>query len=398
MTNPRTGGVDGFVGLFRRIGLGDIFNSWLGGRPGQSVTTAQMEAALGTQPIDNLAALTGLSRTAVSSALTVLLPRLIGHLSPGGSLPSTSELTSLLTAPSAPGSASGTAERAGFPSWLPWVAVTVLALLGLLWTRQPPGTIDPQLSVNNVDGRVTYSGTVRDDATRRAIVEAMQKAFGADRNSGELEVDRNVRPAAWLPRVGELMAALRPGVEFSLDGDRISLGGWLSAADRDALGQTLRGIFGPQVSIQAMGDRAAEAVRVANERAASALKALGTSGVGGDALVSAMNLAVINFPVGSADIPADSLPLIRESGAAIKRAPAGTRIAIAGHTDNTGTPADNLRLSQARAAAVRNALVAEGVTAAMLTATGYGDRHPRASNDSERGRFQNRRIEYSLVR
>jgi flagellar motor protein MotB len=40
----------------------------------------------------------------------------------------------------------------------------------------------------------------------------------------------------------------------------------------------------------------------------------------------------------------------------------------------------------------------DGVTAAMLSATGYGDSQPRGSNHSEQGRFQNRRIEYTLVR
>ena len=247
-------------------------------------------------------------------------------------------------------------------------------------------------------GRSSIQGGCADEATRQTIVDALEMSFGPDRISGELRVNRNVRPAAWLPRTGELMSALPPGVEFSLDGERIQFGGWLSAAEQEALSRTLRGIFGNQAAIAMAGDRAADAVRVANERASSALKALGTSGVGRDALVSAMNLSVINFAVGSAAVPSDSLPLIRESAAAIKRAPAGTRIAIAGHTDNTGNPSDNLRLSQARADSVKNRLVAEGITAAMLSASGYGDTRPRASNDSEQGRFQNRRIEYALVR
>jgi outer membrane protein OmpA-like peptidoglycan-associated protein len=139
-----------------------------------------------------------------------------------------------------------------------------------------------------------------------------------------------------------------------------------------------------------------EAVRTANDKAASALAALGTSGVAAPALVDAMNLAIINFPSGSAEIPSDSLNVIRTSAEAIKRAPAGTKIEIAGHTDNTGDAASNMRLSQARSDAVKNAFVAAGVNAGMLTTVGYGDNKPRATNETEYGRFQNRRIEYAL--
>jgi OOP family OmpA-OmpF porin len=54
-------------------------------------------------------------------------------------------------------------------------------------------------------------------------------------------------------------------------------------------------------------------------------------------------------------------------------------------------------LSQARAEAVKAALIAAGAPAARLVARGYGDTQPRASNDSEHGRFQNRRIEYRVA-
>jgi OOP family OmpA-OmpF porin len=101
---------------------------------------------------------------------------------------------------------------------------------------------------------------------------------------------------------------------------------------------------------------------------------------------------------GSAEIAQDSLEVIRKSAEAIKRAPVGSTVEIRGHTDNTGDPSNNMRLSQARADAVKSALISAGVPPKRLTARGYGDTQPRATNDSEYGRFQNRRIEYAVVR
>jgi len=69
------------------------------------------------------------------------------------------------------------------------------------------------------------------------------------------------------------------------------------------------------------------------------------------------------------------------------------RIEIAGYTDNTGTVATNLRLSQARADAVRAYLGSKGVAPGRMVAKGYGATNPIASNSSAAGRTQNRRVE-----
>src|SRR2546421_363588 len=69
------------------------------------------------------------------------------------------------------------------------------------------------------------------------------------------------------------------------------------------------------------------------------------------------------------------------------------RIEIAGYTDTTGAPAANLRLSQARAAAVRAYLAARGVAPGRMVARGYGAANPIAPNKTLDGRAQNRRVE-----
>ena len=74
------------------------------------------------------------------------------------------------------------------------------------------------------------------------------------------------------------------------------------------------------------------------------------------------------------------------------------RVEISGHTDNAGTPAYNLLLSQKRAQSVANYLVAHGVSAARIVQKGYGADKPLKPNDTEENRQVNRRIEFRVVR
>ena len=71
-------------------------------------------------------------------------------------------------------------------------------------------------------------------------------------------------------------------------------------------------------------------------------------------------------------------------------------VRIEGHTDSVGDDATNQQLSERRAAAVRDALLARGVEAARIEAVGYGATDPIADNRTESGRQKNRRIEIVL--
>ncbi len=74
-----------------------------------------------------------------------------------------------------------------------------------------------------------------------------------------------------------------------------------------------------------------------------------------------------------------------------------TRVNIAGHTDSTGDAGYNQRLSERRAQAVGNYLMNAGVAGARLNMVGYGENQPVASNNTEAGRAQNRRVEITLT-
>ena len=71
---------------------------------------------------------------------------------------------------------------------------------------------------------------------------------------------------------------------------------------------------------------------------------------------------------------------------------------IEGHTDNTGVAEHNLQLSQERADAIKAYLIRKGVKAKRLEAKGYGQTRPIESNDTERGREINRRVEINIAK
>ena len=73
-----------------------------------------------------------------------------------------------------------------------------------------------------------------------------------------------------------------------------------------------------------------------------------------------------------------------------------TAVVVQGHTDSTGSEEHNLDLSERRAKAVRNHLVDRGVAPARITALGYGEGYPVASNADESSRRSNRRVEILL--
>lgn len=114
-----------------------------------------------------------------------------------------------------------------------------------------------------------------------------------------------------------------------------------------------------------------------------------------DALTSKGRWATqgILFATGKADLQPESRPVLKEIVAALKQH-ADLKILIEGHTDNVGAPASNLALSDARAAAVKAALVADyGAAADRITTKGLGDMKPSAPNTTAAGRAQNRRVE-----
>jgi outer membrane protein OmpA-like peptidoglycan-associated protein len=110
-----------------------------------------------------------------------------------------------------------------------------------------------------------------------------------------------------------------------------------------------------------------------------------------------LNFDNVNFATNSAVVPKDYQTKLDDIAKVLKAFPK-VELLIEGHTDNVGNAAQNLKLSDARATAVRAYLVSHGIEAARLVTKGFGATKPTADNATEEGRAKNRRIEAVITK
>ena len=103
------------------------------------------------------------------------------------------------------------------------------------------------------------------------------------------------------------------------------------------------------------------------------------------------------FAFDSAEINPNAMQLVNKLANVMQQYP-DLNVAVVGYTDNTGNFNYNIKLSERRANAIVKQLVKDGVSADRLAGVGVGPLNPIASNDTEEGRAQNRRVEFVLIR
>ena len=341
VTDSGQGGLAGFLDRLRRGGLGEQVNSWVGTGPNAPVSTEQMELALGTDALDRVSATAGVAPGPGRAALAYLIPKLVDLLTPGGTVP------------------------AGVPDG-----------------------IESYLS------GVTAAGGAAMAGAREAV-----RGAGAGIGSAAATGSGGLRKL-----VPVLLVLLLAFLGYRWLGHREARGGEPLGTDTTAMARVEPSAGTGADSTAEPGDDAAApaadpaaAVEGAIKRTSAALAGL-PPGYSADQLVEALNLNIINFASGKADIPAQSRVILDQSAKAIAGAPAGTVLEIGGHTDNSGRPQANEALSARRAAAVRDYLIRQGVKPTTLVAKGYGAGKPVADNGTADGRFRNRRIEFTVTK
>lgn len=108
-------------------------------------------------------------------------------------------------------------------------------------------------------------------------------------------------------------------------------------------------------------------------------------------------LQPINFETGSTKILPESTGVVDQVAQVLNKTPQLQKVLVEGHTDNVGGAAYNQKLSDNRAKAVVDALVARGVAPSRLTSRGWGLSKPLTTNATEAGRAKNRRVEFHIL-
>jgi OmpA-OmpF porin, OOP family len=448
------GGIGGFLDRFKAAGFASEVASWVGGTDAVPLSGQEVEEALGSDIISEIADEAGVSQRFARTILGYAIPKIIGQLAQSGAIPpailaaapSFPDLANPLSSSHAdemtlpgteqipPSSMGGGGAASGRRLLIPGTCLLItLGVFGYAISSgtsgthaagqaapvtaqnapvaSPPAPSTPaRLALSNENGLIVYSGTVGDDATRTAITDSLKTVFGTDKITGDLAVDQHSGQAGWTK---DLKAALNnfktPGSQALLEGNTVSVGGTIPNADRDRIISSLKSALGPQFAVATLAGSGATKSAAASSAFKSGFSGKILAGAPNQPALSlpALHLPAIYFTANSAEVPSNGKALLRQVAGPMKQLPAGTVVRISGYTHNAGRPTTNSELSQRRANAVRQVLVDAGVNPAMLIANGYGSSDSlannngtmegRSNNAKESRRRNDRRVEFRIV-
>jgi len=242
-----------------------------------------------------------------------------------------------------------------------------------------------QANKDPVTVTLTMSGYVPDNNVHATIAAAAARKFFGEKVVDNLKASMGA-PSRFLNAVVPALGAL----------SRLSTG-TLVVTDREVKisGDALYEAAVPQIRASLAKD-SPEGWQIKTELSVKPAAAPVDPGVCQQLFLELLAKGKIRFEPGRASIDPDSAGLLDRLIEIAMRCPTAN-IDIAGHTDADGEDAFNQALSEKRAQAVTDYLVKAGLPAGRFTALGYGSSQPVASNDTDEGKAQNRRIEF-LVR
>ena len=235
---------------------------------------------------------------------------------------------------------------------------------------------------------------VGNETLQSNVMDALTATFGDEANNCRADVDDNF--SIDMPAAAQLASILPivknvPNASMLIKGDTITV----NAPDAAALDKMVADLqaAAPAMTVKAEGPLD-EQSEIDNSLTASqaAIDNLGQDPDPRD-VARALSLQVVNFEVDKAVIPEVNKPLLNNTVKIMQQVP-NMKLMIIGHTDKTADAAYNMKLSQERAQAMKDYLVAQGADPSKLMIKGMGETDPIADNATDQGRFRNRRIEF----
>jgi OOP family OmpA-OmpF porin len=226
---------------------------------------------------------------------------------------------------------------------------------------------------------IVVSGTVADDASKAFLLARLRAVYGNERVVDQLAVGRVSAPPNWNEHVARLIGPnlkLVTRGQLQVDGNSVSLRGDVAS---EAQKQQIAGELATNL----------DASYTVNNGLRVAVSEQGM-------LDAALANRIIEFESGKATL-ADSGKAILDQMSAVLMRLKDKKVEVIGHTDNAGSRAGNLSLSQARAEAVKAYVAGRGVKPEMVSVSGEGPDRPVADNRTPEGRARNRRIEFKVV-
>lgn len=234
---------------------------------------------------------------------------------------------------------------------------------------------------SNGAGKVVVSGMVPNEKMKAALLTQLGNLLQPGQLADQLKVGESHAPHEWqalLPRLAVPgLKSISHGM-LHIEGKTVSLQGQVASADMaELIGNELRKELPPDYTLrnQLRADSAGKADQ--------------------DLLDRTLSNRVIEFQNGSAALTPAGKAIVDEMAFALKKLSLKS-VAVIGHTDDQGTSAGNLLLSQSRADAVKAYMVEKGIPASGIRTSGMGAAQPVASNATEDGRRRNRRIEFRV--
>jgi len=226
---------------------------------------------------------------------------------------------------------------------------------------------------------VVVSGTVADEASKALLLERLRALYGAGRVVDGLAVGAVSTPANWNTYVGRLIGPnlrLVKGGQLKIEGNSVSLRGDVTdEAQRQRIAAEIAASLNPTYTVN-------NGLRVVQSQQAL--------------LDTALADRIIEFESGKAALTPAGTAVLDQMTAALQKLK-GVRVEVIGHTDNAGSRAGNLSLSQARAEAVKSYVVERGIAPDSIAVSGEGPDRPVADNRTPEGKARNRRIEFKVI-